>query len=305
MRLVADVGGSNCRFALSRSRQVLADTARNYSNSDWGSFDAVLGDYLARATALPTDMVFAVAGPVHGKTAQLTNRNWGFDADKLARDFGVARVNLLNDLTALGYAVPVLSASQLHRIDAGSANQSGAYQALVVGIGTGFNVSPVLQIGDKTLCPSVEAGHVSLPSSIDRMLRQQGLPADDFTTVEDLFSGRGFEKFCRLATGKAQLGGKDAIALYGCQGAGDVTATIDLYAEMMGWLLRDLSLAYLPLSGFYLAGSVARAVLSVASAPCISVLQGACPIKKYAQVPLSIVTDDHAALWGCAQYGAG
>ena len=80
----------------------------------------------------------------------------------------------MNDITALGYEVPVLSAPQLRRIDSGSANQSGVYQALVVGIGTGFDVSSVLQVGGKTLCPSVGAEHVSLPSSIGRMLRQWG-----------------------------------------------------------------------------------------------------------------------------------
>jgi len=67
-------------------------------------------------------MVIAVAGP-H------------------VRMFACSHVRMLNDLTALGYAMPYLRAEQLGEISAGAARRSDQRQSLEVGIGTGFNVA--------------------------------------------------------------------------------------------------------------------------------------------------------------------
>ena len=303
MRLVADVGGTNTRLALSQGGDVLPGSIRSYQNADYDDLDSAVARFLSEAPQpRPTEMVIAVAGPVHGDRAELTNRNWQISADSFRDRFGATRVRLLNDLTALGHAVPTLGAHQLRQIAPGSVDRAAMPQSLVVGIGTGFNVSPVLHSAGAVFCPATEAGHVSLPSSVVSALNALGLSADPFPTVEALFSGRGFATFCRQSTGRTDLDGPAAMAAYGSPEADDVTRSIDQYSALAGWLLRDLTLAYLPHDGLYFAGSVARAVLSCAPAACIDILNRPCDILGRSRPPLWIVEDDSAALFGCAQY---
>lgn len=303
IRLVADVGGTNTRLALSQAGAIGNETIENYSNANWDDLYAVIGDFLSRdGIGAPREMVIAFAGPVRGSQALLTNRDWTVDAGKLKREFACNDVHILNDLTALGYAVPVLRAAQMQCVSAGIGKQTGLAQSLVVGIGTGFNVSPVLQISGKVVCPAVEAGHVSMPLNVVEKLREFGFSSEQFPTTETLFSGRGFETFCRQLSGQTSLDGRAAIASYGVLGAEKTTAAIDQYSAVLGHLLRDLSLAYMPSSGIYLAGSVARSVVNVSPSQCIEIFQQPCSIRAGTIPAVWTITDDAAALLGCAGY---
>ena len=303
MRLVADVGGTNTRLALSETGIVFRETLQSYRNADWDNLGHVIASYLsAPAIAAPSELVVAVAGPVHGRSAVLTNRNWEIDADHLMTRFGCDRAALLNDLTALGYSVPGLRPDQLRKICDGTSNQLGISQSLVVGIGTGFNVSPVLQGPDTLICPVAEAGHVSMPNRIASELSLHGIEPGRFATVEELFSGRGFAEFCRHLTGQPTLEGTIAMASYGASGADEITRAIDAYSALLGWLLRDLSLAYMAFSGIYLAGSVGRSVVAAAPGPCTQVLTRPCRIRNDANAMLWTIEDDGAALSGCAGF---
>ncbi|MFW8634884.1 glucokinase [Cribrihabitans pelagius] len=308
LRLVADAGGSNTRLALSRAGQLLDGSAESFANADWPSLEALMESYLAGQGAPSLEeMVVAVAGPVDGDIARLTNRNWQVETSALAARFGCARVHLLNDLSALGYAVPALAPSQLSEVRPGSggAAQPRLAQSLVAGIGTGFNVSPVLATNGRVVCPAAEAGHPGLPLSIAEALRTDGLDPTGFPTVETLFSGRGFTAFCQQRTGEAELEGSAAIAAYGTEGREGVTAAVERYSTLIGLLLRDLSLYYMCAAGIYMAGSVARAVLSTAPGPCVTVLETPARIGKTAETPVWTIEDDRAALLGCAGFAFG
>lgn len=303
MRLVADIGGTNARLALAAEGQIVPGTVHSYANADWPDLYAVIAAYLSgQPAARPSQMVVAVAGPVQGGRAMLTNRNWSIVAQKLSGDFDCANTVLLNDLTALGYALPGLRADQVTQVSAGLAKQKGLAQSLVVGIGTGFNVSPVLETSQTVLCPAVEAGHVAMPRSITDALAAAGCPGAAFPTVEALFSGRGFTSFCRQITGDSTLEGATAMASYGAPQAEQLTAAVAQYSALLGWLLRELSLAYMPSSGIYLAGSVARAIAGTVPGPFVEILGRPCAIRTSGAPAVYTIKDDGAALAGCAGY---
>lgn len=295
MRLVADIGGTNTRVALADAGHVQADTVRSYVNAEWDNFTDVARDFL-NAYATPQDMVIAVAGPVAGKVVRTTNHSWTLNSDDLVDAFGCDEVHFLNDLTALGYSVPGLQPSQLTLLSDQPAQQTTISQSLVVGIGTGINISPVLQSGGTVLCPAAEAGHMSMPYAVSSELAKLGLSPEDYPTTEDLFSGRGFDRFCAVL---CNSDGRSAVAAYGSAKA---TRTVDAYAALVGWLLRDLRLAFLPTAGVYLAGSVARAVLHKAQDAFRAVQDQPLPLSFDASAPVWIIEDDSAALGGCARY---
>lgn len=278
IRLVADVGGTNTRIGLAKNRKVTSGSIRSYRNKNFDSFDNVLDAYMSE-NGKPTfgEMAIAVAGPSSRGRAKLTNRDWHFDAAALCRAHN-AQVVLLNDLSALGYALAE-GPAEVETLMPAKGTGNGNGQALVVGIGTGFNVAPVLLAGDHTSCLTVEYGHTSLPSDIAEQVGQIA-QVDDFPTVEELFSGRGYRAL------------KDHA---------DPAELDDLYAKLVGLLARNLRLAFLPDAGIYFAGGVARNLFATpARATFIKTYNAAFDLQHIQPAPAFVLSDDAGALAGCA-----
>ena len=305
MRLVADIGGTNARIALSADGVINSGSIQRFSNDEWDRLDDVLHAYCsAHPEAAIDEMVIAVAGPVNAGFAKLTNRNWAISARELAGRFSCRTVTLLNDLSALGHAVPAFDRNDVVQICGTLAPPSTKRRSLVVGIGTGFNISQVITTGGTTICPPAEAGHISMPVSIASKLQTYGCDPTAFSTVETLFSGRGFTAFCRQMSGLPDVTGTVAIADYAA-GQRDTTGdAVEAYASLVGLLLRELSLLYMPSHGMFLAGSVACAVATCAPNPLIEVLQAPCKFRIEESPLVSIAKDDGAALFGCATFKA-
>lgn len=298
--LVADVGGTNCRFAFGIRGE--APTAlQRLANEAHASFDSALDTYLAAQGRPPlTAACIAVAGPVSRGTAALTNRGWHFDAAGLSARLG-APVTLINDLAALGHALSGLGPAASQPVWAprpADTNPNG--QSLVLGLGTGVNACAVIATGARPAVMECEAGHQSLPHSVVQLLvaRLGHLPAD-FPSCEELFAGRGLARLHGALHGTAL----DGAAIAAAHGAGDPAAaeTLDLFARAMGAWTQDVALQYLPRDGLWLAGSVARSVFDLGQGPAF--LSTFTAPKRFSNlirgVPVRLLTDDMAALAGC------
>lgn len=210
--LVADVGGTNTRIALARpdggTRQTLTHIGR-YENDAYGSFYQVLTRYFTDYDLPPLKgCCIAVAGPVTSTRARLTNRDWSFDAAAIAAALPAAvappvgAVRLVNDLVALGYALSDLAPDQLLQVRAAGCAPGLNNQALVAGMGTGFNVCMVKSGRSGPTVIEAELGHASLPASVrDPLVAELARGADRFATIEDLFSGRGLAQVYRILSG--------------------------------------------------------------------------------------------------------
>ncbi|MEX0283654.1 MAG: glucokinase [Paracoccaceae bacterium] len=301
MRLVADIGGTNARLAFAHPDTSRVEDPKSYRNANFSSFDDVIADFLSTGAARPEQLVVAMAGPVAGNTGRLTNLDWVIDGATLSSRFSGTPVRVINDLTALGYAALQLAPEQLVPVVAEPTAPAAQRQALVVGIGTGFNVSPVVAYGDRTICPAVEAGHTSLfaslASALDRL--KPGL-SEHFPTVESLFSGRGRRKFLSLMTGETVESATPYIAKHGTSENAVYDSALDDYAMLIGMLLAELKIAYMPTDGIFLAGGVARSSLIADRADICA--QAATVPNRFVQLAPSIwiIDDDSAALTGCA-----
>jgi len=301
MQLVADIGGTNARLAAVGSEGHLAHL-KSAKNAAYDSFEGVLSDYLdGLGTAAPKGLVVAVAGPVSDGVGRLTNLPWVVDQRKIKDRFGCA-TEVINDLTALGYAALGLHDDQLIDVD-DAAPESSHRQALVVGIGTGFNVSSVIDVQGRLVCPTAEAGHASLPSRVTRALDdlKPGI-SKAFNTVESLFAGQGRRRFLSEVTGRTVESATPLIAAVGRPGNEANDAALDAYARLIGHLLLDLKLNYMPGQGIFLAGGVARSSLIAHRAGlCRDVLNVPDQFLP-TPVPVRIINDDAAALAGCLKF---
>lgn len=295
MQLVADIGGTNARLArVGRSGDIAQ--LQSFKTADFTRPQDLFDAYVATVGGgAAVSLVVAVAGPVAGNVGRMTNTALVFDGAALAQRFG-GPARVINDLTALGYAALDLGQDQLIAVTRAPAAPSPDRQALIVGIGTGFNVSCVVESGGVAYCPTAEAGHASLPSRVTRALDaiQSGL-SSSFDTVESLFSGRGQRRFVSAVT----AAGGPALAAAGPAQTASVEDALDAYAALIGHLLLDLRLAYMPDAGLFLAGGVARAALAGRRADIVGQIVNAPDPFLARPLPVWIIDDDAAALVGC------
>ena len=304
--LVADVGGTNTRLALSENG-VPTQVVR-YENAQHTSFYDILARYSATQSvgALESCCV-GIAGPVTSTKAQLTNLNWQFDVTDIVASLPVCgAAYLVNDLAALGYALPELHENQLLPIRESNVASSNT-QALVVGVGTGFNACLVAGGGASTTVVEAELGHASLPVSVwQRLHTEIGAAANQFAANEDLFSGRGLSDLHRIVSDGAVMGGAEIVTGYDAGTDANATRTINLMAHLLGVFARELVFQYLPFGGIHFAGGAARGVLGSGG--------GAAFQKAFdepgrfgdliGQVSVKVITDDVAALLGAARFAA-
>lgn len=309
--IVADIGGTNTRVALTHGARVRTDTVERFRNADHPDLASVLRAYLARRPARPDAACVAMAGPVLDGVGRLTNLDWMVERHSVAEATGAETVAVLNDLQAQGHAVDHLGSDALRRLLPGRA--AGAHAAkLVVGIGTGMNAAAVYRLDERTLVPPSEAGHVSLPAQsagelrlLDHIAAKHGTPG-----LEDILSGRGFERVHAWLCHEA--GDADAARL----GAGEIMAAVEarsdpraeeaarIFTRMLGRAVGNLALVHLPFGGIYLIGGVARHfgphLLRLGFGEAFedkgrfSDFMG--------QFPVHLVTDDYAALTGSASH---
>ena len=85
LALVADIGGTNARFALtdiSTAHPVLSHSL-SLPAADFASLQHAIEHYLAKVGAKPRLASLAVACPVLGDDIRLTNRAWAFSQNEL------------------------------------------------------------------------------------------------------------------------------------------------------------------------------------------------------------------------------
>ena len=301
MRLVADIGGTNSRLALAPTGSVELTSTRSYVNADYKCFDNVISDYLSNSNATVKQLVIAMAGPVRNNVGRLTNLDWEINGNKLAQSFGTVPALVINDLTALGHSALKLAPNQVSPIVNQPVINHRQKQALVIGIGTGFNVSPVIEFGGVSVCAEVEAGHTTLFSSI--LLELENLMtgmSHAFSTVESLFSGRGRQQFMSLLTGERVDSASMFIDKQGILENQAYDHALDRYAELIGMLIAEFKVSYLPHDGIFLAGGVARSSLTGnRTTLCAEAAMCENNVIKL-KPPVWSINDDAAALVGCA-----
>lgn len=167
-RLLADVGGTNARFAWQAGPGRPLVDEQVLPCADHASLPLAIQAYLARTGhAAPSHAAVAIASPVTGDWVQMTNHHWAFSQQALRDSLSLTTLRVLNDFTALALALPAVPAGDLQAIGAGVAVPD-APRALL-GAGTGLGVSGLVPNGCGGWVPlQGEGGHVTLPAETDR-----------------------------------------------------------------------------------------------------------------------------------------
>jgi len=310
--LVADIGGTNTRVALARGAAVLSETVRRLPNAAFPGLAPVLRRYLDDLGGVDcAGACVAVAGPVRGNSASMTNLDWTIDTDVLAAATGAEHTAILNDLQAQGHALGRIDATNIRTLIPGSggAADEPAATRLVVGVGTGFNAAPVFASGPARRVEPSESGHVNLVIRTDEDMALAHWLADrhGFPSVEDVLSGRGL---ANLHAWRADTAGDprplEAAAVMEALQAADprAMAAMSAFVRQLGAVCGNLALIHLPFGGLYLVGGVARA-----ATPWLDQFGFAAAFRDKGRFAgfmesfsVHVIEDDFAALTGCAAH---
>jgi glucokinase len=263
-RIVADVGGSNVRFALNPAVGALEEL-RSYHVRDYTTFYDALDVYLGDAGGVQgcNSVIVGVAGPIDGNSVHVTNSPWHIETARIEAMFGAgAKAGLVNDLEAVALALPHLGEDDVRPIGAAPRDPSRKKTMVAVNVGTGFGGATAIHTPHGWIANPGEPGHMTIGARTEEELAL--LAGED--TVEDYLSGRGlpgfYTRLCR------QLGRPDPddvacadiFALAGQDPA--ARRLVDIFSVILGRVVGDIVLAAAAWGGAYLCGSVVNGWLA-------------------------------------------
>lgn len=265
--LIADIGGTNARFALARPGQPPTH-ALTLRCVDYGGPDDAALAYLRRMAGgdRPSRGAFAVASPVGGDIVDMTNHPWTFSIEAVRDRLGLDRLAVVNDFTAVALSVPLLGDQHRRRIGGGAGAPDTPIA--VLGPGTGLGVSGLIRHQGRWLALATEGGHVTMPAADDRESDVLGWLRGLFEHVsaERVLSGPGL---VNLYTALAELEGREAEALSPDVVSGRALAgscpicreALEMFFAMLGTVAGDLTLTLGARQGVYIAGGIVPRLL--------------------------------------------
>ncbi len=264
--LLGDIGATNARFSLLTDGTLGPVT--NFEVARYPRFADAVADFLQThgERAPVTDALLAVAGPVEGDRARLTNCPWIIDGTELRAHFRLAQVRILNDFAATAYSLPSLAASDLHRIGAGRA-VPGAPMA-VLGPGTGLGVAGLVPGAKEAVIIAGEGGHASIAGASRREDAVIDHLRDRFghVSAERVASGAGLEN---LHQAIAALEGSRAPAYDAAEitrraldgSSPTAVAALQMFCALLGAFAGNVALMLGARGGVHIAGGIAPRIL--------------------------------------------
>jgi len=309
LRLLADIGGTNARFALQAGATGLADI-EVLGCAEYVTIGDAVKAYLerARARGLAVDAIrhagIAIANPVEGDVVSMTNHHWRFSIEDLRQARGLDTLLVVNDFAALAMALPHLGDAGRREIgrSAGSAGVAAAVPGRPIGLigpGTGLGVSSVVPVDGRWIALPGEGGHVSFcPVTPQEIRILEALMAEHgHVSAERLLSGSGLEAIHRVLSGE-KLAAPDitARALDGSSAA--CRETVDVFCAVLGCVAGNVALTLGAGGGMYIGGGIV---------PRLGPLFDASPFRRrfeekgrmqpyLARIPTWLITEDYPAL---------
>jgi glucokinase len=264
-RLLADIGGTNARFALEMGAGQISHI-HVLPCASYATLADALKAYLAQADVQQAagqpirHGAIAIANPVNGDLVRMTNHHWEFSIEALRQEVDFDVLVVVNDFTALARSLPHLSDAQKRQIG-GGLPQPGALG--LVGAGTGLGVSGLIPTPAGWTALLSEGGHVSFPpmNAEELAILQYAWTEFEHVSAERLLSGQGIELLYRAV---AHIRGAPAgqlaaseIARRALEGECPLCdEAIEHFCTMLGTIAGNLGVTLGAVGGIYIGGGI-------------------------------------------------
>ncbi len=303
--LVADIGGTNARFAISDGDGALHELRVLHAAKFPKIEEAVAAYFAELKRPRPRQACFAVACPAKGAEIKLTNSSWRFVKEELRQQFQFERFVVINDFEALAASVPVLKGPQLAELRPGDPDPASV--SLVIGPGTGLGVGAYVPAGKTAWAViSGEGGHIGFAPNTPQEIRLWQRMREKYGRVsaERVLNGAGLVNVYRFMADEAgqQAGEIDAPEISRRALAGEEVAinTVLMFFDMLGSVTGDLALAFGSRGGVYIGGGITPKLLEFARRSKLveRFLDKGRVAAILQSMPICVILEERAALYG-------
>lgn len=309
-RLLADIGGTNARFALETAPGKL-EAVSVLACEQHASLEDAMRVYLAepQVAALSPGGVrhcaIAIANPVDGDQLRMTNHHWQFSVEAVRQTLGLDTFLVVNDFTALAMALPYLAADQKQQVGGVAVRQDSAIG--LVGAGTGLGVSGLIPTNGRWTALQSEGGHVTFSPADEREIEILRFAWREFghVSAERMLSGDGLELIYRALN---ELQGTPAAALPAPEISRRALAgecvlcseAIDCFCGMLGTVAGNLAVTLGAMGGIYIGGGIVpRLGERFLASPFRQRFEQKGRFAAYlAQIPVFVITAEYPAFLG-------
>ena len=260
-RLIADIGGTNARFAVARDGRV-----EHLAVLPTGQYKTMQDVARAFLAGLPpgfaiTRGVLDIAGPVTGDRVQLTNSGWSFSIEAARRELGFDELKVVNDFAAAALGIPLLKTGEFLPVGGGTHQPRGPIG--VIGPGTGLGVAGLVHSEDRWVVLPGEGGHATMPAAT----REEGAILDllrdryGHVSAERVLSGHGLQNLhfalARLAGAEVPALTDHEITARALDGSDALCGRVlDVFCEMLGTVAGNLAITFGASGGVFLIGGI-------------------------------------------------
>ena len=308
--LVADIGGTNARFAIAMTEadgSVAVRDGHAYLAKDFDTPADAATAYLDRIGERPVSGCFAVAGPIINDEVRITNSHWTLRKPEIVNALRLKEFQIINDFHALAASVEHLPDDAFVAVKSGS--PIAGTPLLVVGPGTGLGQALAVPAPSGVKVVSTEGGHVLFAPCTDEEVEIQKFIAHFHrrVCVERLLSGDGIENIYRALCSindQAETFSKASEITEAAIADSDAMAVkaVNMFCSILGRTVGDGVLATGARGGVVLVGGILPKIQTffLRSAFVENFIDKGRMADYVSSVPVRLVVKDSAGLVGAA-----
>lgn len=265
--LIADIGGTNARFALACTESPFFLETLTFQCADFSTIEGAIDSYLETKNITQVrGICFSVAGPIQNGSVKFTNNAWHINTSDLRERYATNNVKLLNDFAAISYSLPHLNSQDILAIGGDWPSvRTNNYTYGVLGPGSGLGVGGVFQRDGLPIALMSEGGHVGFAA--ENKFQQQVLSIlhqkYERVSRERLLSGPGIvnlhEALCDINNVENRGLTPSDITTRAAEKTDDVCVeTMSLFFEILGQVCGDIALSIGAYDGMFIGGGITQ-----------------------------------------------
>jgi glucokinase len=260
-RLLADIGGTNARFALETGPGEIGQV-RVYPCADYPGVAEVIKKYLKDTKiGRVNHAAIAIANPVDGDQVSMTNHDWTFSIEATRRALGFDTLLVVNDFTALAMALPGLTDTQRVQVGGGARRPNSVIGLL--GAGTGLGVSGLIPADDRWIALGSEGGHATFAPADERedLVLQYARKKWSHVSFERVSAGPGIEVVYRALAARDKKRvptsfDTSEVVKRALEGEPLAAESVDVFCGILGTFAGNMAVTLGALGGIYIGGGV-------------------------------------------------
>ena len=318
-----DIGGTNARLATFdvQAGRLLLVKEVVYPSRSAPDLETIVRRFVDESRPAATAAALGVAGPVKNGRTETPNLPWVVDARRLADILSVPRVTLLNDLKANAYGLRHLGPTDFAILQTGARDATGNQG--ILSAGTGLGSAGLYWDGQRHRPFATEGGHADFAPRnhleaelMERIAREKGR-----VSAERILSGSGLVRIYRFLRERSGVPEPPALAeRFAKEDPASVVSrsaldqadpvcvqALDAFVSAYGAEAGNVALRMLATGGVFLGGGIAPKNLAAFKRDGLfmtAFLDKGRMRTLLESVPVLVVLNDRAALWGAAHCAA-